>query len=229
MNLEIDYTKLRPPAGPLPLIRQISYRVSPLLAGAGLTPNQVSLIGLVAGLNAAALFTHCERLALFAAALAWAVCYLMDYCDGEVARLTGRSSRFGRYLDDFVDWAVHAALFLALGYRAAEQFQDELWWWFGIVAATGSSINSLSSLLRSLARDRKGLPEPHVPGSPELPASPGEKAIYVFRVLFRADFWLLVVVLAFLDLTWLLLPALAIGTHAYWITGLFRGVERFVS
>lgn len=41
---------------------------------------------------------------------------LLDNADGQLARLTGRTSAFGRYLDSEVDLLVNAALFAALGW-----------------------------------------------------------------------------------------------------------------
>lgn len=41
---------------------------------------------------------------------------LLDNADGQLARLTGRVSAFGRYLDSEVDLLVNAALFAALGW-----------------------------------------------------------------------------------------------------------------
>jgi len=42
---------------------------------------------------------------------------LLDNADGQLARLTGRTSAFGRYLDSELDLLVNAALFAALGWR----------------------------------------------------------------------------------------------------------------
>lgn len=42
---------------------------------------------------------------------------LLDNADGQLARLTGRTSSFGRYLDSEVDFVVNAALLAALGWR----------------------------------------------------------------------------------------------------------------
>ena len=42
---------------------------------------------------------------------------LLDNADGQLARLTGRTSAFGRYLDSELDLVVNAALFAALGWR----------------------------------------------------------------------------------------------------------------
>jgi archaetidylinositol phosphate synthase len=43
---------------------------------------------------------------------------LLDNADGQLARLTGRTSAFGRYLDSEVDFLVNAAIFAALAWTA---------------------------------------------------------------------------------------------------------------
>ena len=55
------------------------------------------------------------RGSLLAAALLVQLKTLLDNADGQLARLTGRTSAFGRYLDSEVDLLVNAALFAALG------------------------------------------------------------------------------------------------------------------
>jgi phosphatidylglycerophosphate synthase len=55
-----------------------------------------------------------------AAALLVQLKTLLDNADGQLARLTGRTSAFGRYLDSEVDLIVNAALFAALGWRFAQ-------------------------------------------------------------------------------------------------------------
>ncbi len=45
---------------------------------------------------------------------------LLDNADGQLARLTGRTSAFGRYLDSEVDLLVNAALFAALGWATGQ-------------------------------------------------------------------------------------------------------------
>ena len=42
---------------------------------------------------------------------------LLDNADGQLARFTGRTSAFGRYLDSELDLVVNAALFAAVGWR----------------------------------------------------------------------------------------------------------------
>jgi phosphatidylglycerophosphate synthase len=60
------------------------------------------------------------RGSLLAAALLVQLKTLLDNADGQLARLTGRISAFGRYLDSEVDLLVNAALFAALGQRAGQ-------------------------------------------------------------------------------------------------------------
>lgn len=57
---------------------------------------------------------------LVAAALLVQLKTVLDNADGQLARLTGRTSAFGRYLDSEVDLLVNAALFAALGLRFGE-------------------------------------------------------------------------------------------------------------
>ena len=45
--------------------------------------------------------------------------------------------------------------------------------------------------------------------------------IYIVHKLSRADFCIIVLVLAMFNVTWILLPFAAIGAQFYWITDLF--------
>ncbi|WP_297464666.1 archaetidylinositol phosphate synthase [Thermococcus sp.] len=70
------------------------------LAKAGLTPNAVTVIGILLSLLAAYLFYLREpRLA----ALTLLVGSLVDALDGTLARMTGKTSRFGAFLDSTFD------------------------------------------------------------------------------------------------------------------------------
>jgi len=60
------------------------------------------------------------RGSFLAAALLVQLKTLLDNADGQLARLTGRTSAFGRYLDSEVDLLVNAALFAALGWTTGQ-------------------------------------------------------------------------------------------------------------
>jgi phosphatidylglycerophosphate synthase len=97
----------RPLAHPLVLVLA-RLRVSP--------PVVVAAAG-TAGLAAA---VELGRGSLLAAALLVQLKTLLDNADGQLARLTGRTSAFGRFLDSEVDLLVNAALFAALGWTTGQ-------------------------------------------------------------------------------------------------------------
>ena len=82
------------------------------LVATGISPNQVTMLGLALVLANCALYLWHENHAVFALLLA--VAFAFDALDGAVARLTGRSSRFGGYLDAVIDRYQEIAVFLAI-------------------------------------------------------------------------------------------------------------------
>jgi archaetidylinositol phosphate synthase len=97
----------RPLAHPLVLV------LAPLRVPPPLVVAAAGAVGLAAAVELG-------RGSLVAAALLVQLKTLLDNADGQLARLTGRTSAFGRYLDSEVDLLVNAALFAALG-RATGQ------------------------------------------------------------------------------------------------------------
>ncbi|NLH81044.1 MAG: CDP-alcohol phosphatidyltransferase family protein [Phyllobacteriaceae bacterium] len=86
------------------------------LAALGLTPNQVTLIGLALVIvDVAAFVVHASPTLL---GLGLVVAFAFDALDGAVARLRGLSSRRGGYLDAIVDRYQETAIMLALGWAS---------------------------------------------------------------------------------------------------------------
>ena len=78
------------------------------------------LVVVAAGAAGIAATVELGRGSLLAAALLLQLKTLLDNADGQLARLTGRTSAFGRYLDSEVDLLVDAALFAALGWTSGQ-------------------------------------------------------------------------------------------------------------
>jgi phosphatidylglycerophosphate synthase len=78
------------------------------------------LVVLAAGLAGLAGAVEFGRGSLVAAALLVQLKTLLDNADGQLARLTGRVTALGRYLDSEVDLLVNAALFAALGWKTGQ-------------------------------------------------------------------------------------------------------------
>jgi CDP-diacylglycerol--glycerol-3-phosphate 3-phosphatidyltransferase len=87
------------------------------LLRAHVTPDMVTIAG-TAGVVAAAV-TLATRGRLVAATIVITLCALLDVLDGAMARLRGRSSRFGALLDSTMDRVADAAVFGALAYWLA--------------------------------------------------------------------------------------------------------------
>lgn len=214
-----------------PLIRHLSCRVTPLLVGVPVTPNQVTLASIAIGLAGAACFMQGNILTGLLGALLLVVSYVLDSVDGELARIRETTSRFGDRLAEVGGWLVHATLFIAFGMVAKERTGNALWLIFAYAAAAGATANLVVALL--------------LKGDPVVPASttdaartvgPAElwtdvswkdRAVFVLRELMHQDFCFLVVVLAVVDRAWILLPALAVGAQVYWLAGLYRRAVSF--
>jgi len=103
------------------------------LARSGLTPNQVTWLGLLLVLaNCAFYLWHRSSILL---GLGLAVAFAFDSLDGAVARLQGTSSRYGGYLDAVIDRYQEIAAYLAIAWI-------EGWWPVCFLAATGSLLVS---------------------------------------------------------------------------------------
>lgn len=106
MNLVMNITALRP--------RFMKYLepVADVFVRFGITPNQISLLSLAAGILCAVLFF--ERQFLFGA-LALLLSAVFDLVDGSVARKTGAHTNFGAVFDWIVDKYVDGLVLLGIG------------------------------------------------------------------------------------------------------------------
>lgn len=84
------------------------------LAKSGISPNVITVSGLVLVAAAAAAYPFHGNSLVFGV---WtALAFAFDALDGAVARLTGRSSKFGGYLDAVVDRYQELAVLAAIAY-----------------------------------------------------------------------------------------------------------------
>jgi len=101
--------------------RAVSIYLSAPLARAGATPNGITIAWIVVGLAGVAAFLADNRGAHVLGAILLQFSYLLDFVDGEVARLTDRRSLSGGFLDLLGHGVIKASLPLAVGAAAAWQ------------------------------------------------------------------------------------------------------------
>jgi CDP-diacylglycerol--glycerol-3-phosphate 3-phosphatidyltransferase len=116
-----------------------------LLVGLGVTPNQVTLLGLLLGLGAAYLASQGW---LLAAGALLGVASALDTVDGMLARSTGRASPQGALLDSMADRLSEAAILLGLLLYYTWQGSD---WWLPVLVYLALANGLLVSYIRARA------------------------------------------------------------------------------
>jgi len=127
------------------LNRPISLRISKILLKTGITPNQISVMSFVIGLAGASFFFIGEYFYLILGGMLVHIHSIVDGCDGEVARLKLRQTKYGGWLDSVLDRYVDAAIILGLVYGYWSINGDITIWIIGFFALIGSFLNSYTS------------------------------------------------------------------------------------
>ena len=131
--------------GPVSLLinRRISTRLSGRLARGGVSPNAATFVALLLGVAASA---------AYAAQVWWAGGLLMQLAsvfagvDGEIARRTGKATRYGDFFDTITDRLVEYAGFVAIAVGLAQTDRWDGWAWpLGIAAVGGTFMLALAS------------------------------------------------------------------------------------
>lgn len=142
--------------------RHLSLFLTRRLLDTPLRPNHMTLVSTFIGLAGAGQFYYAQRgHELLGSILIW-LHTVLDGCDGEMARLTCRESRWGALLDFWGDNVVHVALFagLAVDLRRSEPMAPLL----GVLACLGTLGSALGSAwLARRNRARTQTPEPANP------------------------------------------------------------------
>ncbi len=99
---------------PVQFAISIGERFVSIVAATGVTPNQITIIGLLLVCFNCALFVWSGNTLWFGSGLIAAL--LFDSLDGIVARAQGASSKFGGYLDAVIDRYQEVAIYLSIGW-----------------------------------------------------------------------------------------------------------------
>ena len=84
------------------------------LASLPITPNQITGVSLLIGLTAGWFYAQGSS-AMHWGALFFVLATFLDHADGELARMTGKTSRFGHVFDHIAGGITHVVLFCAIG------------------------------------------------------------------------------------------------------------------
>ena len=98
------------------------------------TPTQITILSLIAGLVSAYFYMIDSSAGLMWGALFLYLKIFLDNVDGNLARVKGEVSRLGRFLDSLVDFIVSFLVYLVLTLRLVSDTNDSLYWFLGGLA-----------------------------------------------------------------------------------------------
>jgi len=174
---------------------------------AGWSPNAVTVLSLVIGFLAAALFAQGTYLAGLAGALLFQFSAVIDCSDGDVARLTFRESRFGEYLDLVGDNVVHMAIFAAIGWAGSVRAGTLIPGALAGAAIVGNALSLWFVMRLKAQRGRKVWNTPHQEA----------RSAFILKHVASRDFTVIVLLFAVFDLLGLFLWLAAFGTNVFWV------------
>ena len=132
------------------LYRPWGYALAVAAHRLGMTPNQITVVGLVVGVVAGHFFFYDDlRLNLIGIAL-WMLGQALDGADGQLARMANMRSRLGRMLDGIADNAKFTSLYVHLGLRLVIGVGS---WWMLLIAVIAGVTHSYQSTLADFYRN----------------------------------------------------------------------------
>ena len=129
---------LRMPIDP-PWDQRLARVLARPLSTTPVTPNQITTLSLTIGLLAALLYAE-DGWALHLGAACFVLSFWLDHVDGELARMTGRTTSFGHYYDLAAGGAVLVALFVGIGIGASRRALGAWSIGFGIAAGLATAV-----------------------------------------------------------------------------------------
>jgi phosphatidylglycerophosphate synthase len=79
-----------------------------------ITPNQISVLSMLAGIASGIFYAMGDRTAFIYAGLLYALAHVLDCCDGMVARLKNNGTQLGRIIDGWADYVTATAVYIGL-------------------------------------------------------------------------------------------------------------------
>ena len=186
-----------------------------LFVKSGLHPNYITLFGGAAGLMAFLLFCIGSKAGFISGAILFEAFYILDNCDGEVARARGLSSAFGSWMDTIVDCCVHILCFVGIGIGVARMTQNPIMLFLGAYAGIGAFLSTLVAMMQKTKN--YGLAVYGMPKAPEGETKRITVADRLVDILSLGDFSLIVLLFAVINKMALLLYLGAFGANIFCI------------
>jgi phosphatidylglycerophosphate synthase len=121
-----------------------------------ISPNHLTTVRLLVGLGAAAAFLPGAYVWTNVAAMLMVLSNFLDHTDGELARMTGKTSRFGHFYDLASDALVTILLFVAIGVGVGADARPGTEYEFPLIGAVAGSAVAFIFYIRMRIEDLAG-------------------------------------------------------------------------
>jgi len=185
------------------LNRPLGRLFSRILVRTSVTPNQITVFGTLIGIGGALLIAEGGVWTALFGAFVFQLSAAIDCVDGEIARVTFRESALGKWLDLWLDNAVHLALFVAIALHGVRS---------GAMTPTLSILLGVSTVVGALVSFAVVLRGMRIP-----PERRDRRIAAIIDRMTNRDFSILVVGFALLQhIEWFLWLSGTLS-HAFWI------------
>lgn len=124
------------------LYHPLAWQLAKVLARTPITPNMVSVVGAMCVIAAAIAYAQpgwpASAMLGMALHMTW---HVVDGADGDLARITGRSSPVGEMVDGLCDYLSHVVLYLVLGWLLSHVIGGSAWLWM-VAAGISHAVQS---------------------------------------------------------------------------------------
>ena len=125
------------------IIRHVTRPLALLLENTWVNAYQITAVGFLVGIGSAYLFSGGGKLEAQVASALLLVMLVLDYLDGDLARLTSKDSLLGSFLDSISDRIRIALLLFGAAWGIVRQSNDEMMWTWSFMAVASIYLTDL--------------------------------------------------------------------------------------
>ncbi len=115
--------------------RRVGYRIALLASCLGVSPNQITVVSILLGVASGPLFYRQDLTSNLIGAGLLILANILDSADGQLARLIGKTTRLGRWLDGLCGQLWFTSIYVSLGLRLLNDGFPP--WAGGLIALAG--------------------------------------------------------------------------------------------
>jgi len=120
--------------------RPLAFVFVKLIYSTNITPNQITVLSLSFGISGGIALSFGTSKSMLLAAFLFITFNVLDCSDGQLARLKGNGTEFGRILDGMADYMVSTSAYLGIGFGFANHSSNPLLYWMLLLVTATSNI-----------------------------------------------------------------------------------------